>query len=132
MTYIWTWEGWLFLAAIVDVFSRRVVGWAMADHLRTELPLRGLGDGARYSTAGARSRPPLGSWLWQYASEIYWVELSARGIVCNASTKGALNMTRLGFTVKELIGGLDWWKRDGYATEGRLASNGDKITCGCN
>jgi len=54
------------------------------------------------------------------------------GIGCNASTKGALNMTRLGFTVKELIGGLDWWKRDGYATEGRLASDGDKITCGCN
>jgi rhodanese-related sulfurtransferase len=32
------------------------------------------------------------------------------GIGCNASTKGALNMTRLGFRVKELIGGLDWWK----------------------
>jgi len=43
MTYIWTWEGWLFLAAIVDIFSRRVVGWAMADHLRTELPLEALG-----------------------------------------------------------------------------------------
>ena len=34
------------------------------------------------------------------------------GIGCNASTKGALNMTRLGFRVKELMGGLDWWKRD--------------------
>lgn len=40
------------------------------------------------------------------------------GIGCNASTKGALNMTRLGFRVKELIGGLDWWKRDGHKTEG--------------
>jgi len=40
------------------------------------------------------------------------------GIGCNASTKGALNMTRLGFRVKELMGGLDWWKRDGYKTEG--------------
>ncbi|MDH5323937.1 MAG: rhodanese-like domain-containing protein [Gammaproteobacteria bacterium] len=39
------------------------------------------------------------------------------GIGCNASTKGALNMSRLGFTVKELLGGLDWWKRDGYATD---------------
>ena len=39
------------------------------------------------------------------------------GIGCNASTKGALNMTRLGFRVKELMGGLDWWKRDGYPTE---------------
>ena len=39
------------------------------------------------------------------------------GIGCNASTKGALNMSRLGFRVKELMGGLDWWKRDGYPTE---------------
>jgi rhodanese-related sulfurtransferase len=38
------------------------------------------------------------------------------GIGCNASTKAALNMTRLGFRVKELIGGLDWWKRDGHPT----------------
>jgi rhodanese-related sulfurtransferase len=38
------------------------------------------------------------------------------GIGCNASTRGALNMARLGFRVKELIGGLDWWKRDGYKT----------------
>ena len=39
------------------------------------------------------------------------------GIGCNASTKGALNMARLGFRVKELMGGLDWWKRDGYSIE---------------
>jgi len=38
------------------------------------------------------------------------------GIGCNASTKGALNMTKLGYKVKELMGGLDWWKRDGYIT----------------
>lgn len=40
------------------------------------------------------------------------------GIGCNASTKAALNMTQLGFRVKELMGGLDWWKRDGHPTEG--------------
>lgn len=40
------------------------------------------------------------------------------GIGCNASTKGALNMARLDFRVKELIGGLDWWRRDGYTTDG--------------
>ena len=39
------------------------------------------------------------------------------GIGCNASTKGALNLSRLGFRVKELIGGIDWWKRDGYPTD---------------
>ena len=43
------------------------------------------------------------------------------GIGCNASTKGALNMSRLGFRVKELMGGLDWWKRDGHPTEGEGA-----------
>ena len=39
------------------------------------------------------------------------------GIGCNASTKGALRMTELGFRTKELIGGLDWWKRDAHPTE---------------
>jgi rhodanese-related sulfurtransferase len=45
------------------------------------------------------------------------------GIGCNASTKGALNLLNLGFQVKELIGGLDWWKRDGHPTEGTGAGN---------
>lgn len=39
------------------------------------------------------------------------------GIGCNASTKGALNLAKLGFRVRELMGGLDWWKRDGHGTE---------------
>ena len=42
ITYIPTWSGWLYLAVVLDVFSRRVVGWAMADHLRTELVLDAL------------------------------------------------------------------------------------------
>jgi putative transposase len=37
ITYIWTWEGWLYLATVIDLSSRRVVGWAMADHMRAEL-----------------------------------------------------------------------------------------------
>lgn len=53
------------------------------------------------------------------------------GIGCNASTKGALNMVKLGFRVKELIGGLDWWKRDGYETEGMNAKADNSIACGC-
>lgn len=53
------------------------------------------------------------------------------GIGCNASTKGALNMAKLGFNVKELIGGLDWWKRDGYQTEGTKGVSGKPIACGC-
>jgi len=53
------------------------------------------------------------------------------GIGCNASTKGALNLARLGFRVKELIGGLDWWKRDGYRTQGEKAVPGKTVSCGC-
>jgi transposase InsO family protein len=37
ITYIHTWEGWLYLATVIDLASRRVVGWATADHLRTDL-----------------------------------------------------------------------------------------------
>jgi transposase InsO family protein len=37
ITYVWTWEGWLYLATVLDLASRRVVGWAMADHMRAEL-----------------------------------------------------------------------------------------------
>jgi rhodanese-related sulfurtransferase len=54
------------------------------------------------------------------------------GIGCNASTQGALALLRLGFRVKELIGGLDWWKRDGHPTHGE--GNHPAATapaCGC-
>lgn len=54
------------------------------------------------------------------------------GIGCNASTKGALNLAKLGFRVRELIGGLDWWKRDGHPTEGAVVAAADAPTCGCN
>ena len=53
------------------------------------------------------------------------------GIGCNASTKTALKLLGLGFEVRELMGGLDWWKRDGYATEGAEARAGTEIACGC-
>jgi len=42
ITYIPTWEGFLFLAVVLDVWSRRIVGWAFAAHLRTELVLEAL------------------------------------------------------------------------------------------
>lgn len=53
------------------------------------------------------------------------------GIGCNGSTRGSINMAKLGFDVRELIGGLDWWKRDGYATEGKNAKIGLEIECAC-
>ncbi|SMF40646.1 rhodanese-like domain-containing protein [Pseudogulbenkiania subflava] len=57
------------------------------------------------------------------------------GIGCNASTKGALKLAELGFQVRELIGGIDWWKRDGYATvAGELARHAvpsGPVACSC-
>ena len=46
ITYIGTWEGWLYLATVIDIASRRVVGYAMADHLRTELVAAALSNAA--------------------------------------------------------------------------------------
>lgn len=54
ITYINTWEGWLYLATVIDLDSRRVVGWATADHLHTDLPAQALSD------AVTRRRPAPG------------------------------------------------------------------------
>ena len=54
ITYINTWEGWLYLATVIDLASRRVVGWATATHLRTDLVDAALAD------AVARRRPQPG------------------------------------------------------------------------
>ena len=55
ITYIWTWEGWLYLATVIDMASRRVVGWAMADHMRAEL----VGDALRMALDARRPAPGL-------------------------------------------------------------------------
>jgi putative transposase len=54
ITYLPTWEGWLYLAAIQDAYSRRIVGWSMADHMRAELVVDAL------QMALARRRPGRG------------------------------------------------------------------------
>lgn len=51
ITYLRTWEGWLYLASVMDCYSRRIVGWAMADHLRADLVIDAL------QMAVARRRP---------------------------------------------------------------------------
>lgn len=55
ITYIWTWEGWLYLATVIDLSSRRVVGWAMADHMRAEL----VCDALRMAIGARRPAPGL-------------------------------------------------------------------------
>jgi putative transposase len=54
ITQISTWEGWLYLASVIDCFSRRVVGWSMQSHMRRELVEAAL------EMAVARRRPPRG------------------------------------------------------------------------
>ncbi len=54
ITYIRTWEGWLYLASVMDCYSRRIVGWAIADHMRKELVIDAL------QMAVARRRPDTG------------------------------------------------------------------------
>lgn len=54
ITYLRTWEGWLYLAAVQDAFSRRIVGWSMADHMRSDLVVDAL------QMALARRRPEAG------------------------------------------------------------------------
>ena len=59
ITYIWTWEGWLYLATVIDLASRRVVGWAMADHMRAEL----VCDALRMALGARRPGPVRSSTL---------------------------------------------------------------------
>jgi putative transposase len=87
ITYVPTAEGWVYLAAVVDLFSRKVVGWATADHLRAELPLEAL-------RMALTHRKPAGELLHhsdrgvQYASEAYQSLLAAHGIEPSMSRKG--------------------------------------------
>jgi transposase InsO family protein len=55
ITYIWTWEGWAYLATVIDLASRRVVGWALADHMRAELAC----DALRMAISQRRPAPGL-------------------------------------------------------------------------
>ncbi len=88
ITYIRTAEGWLYLATLLDACSRRIVGWAMADHLRTELALDAL-----HMAAGQR-RPRGGALVHhtdrgcQYTARVYQAELAALGISCSMSRAG--------------------------------------------
>jgi rhodanese-related sulfurtransferase len=53
------------------------------------------------------------------------------GIGCNASTKAAVKLSRLGYRVKEMIGGIDWWRRDGLPVETGQSSEPAAVSCGC-
>jgi putative transposase len=86
ITYIETDEGWLYLAAVMDLFSRKIVGWAMRDHLRTELASTAL------AMAISRQRPAQGLVHHsdrgvQYAAHDYRSRLQSAGIKASMSRK---------------------------------------------
>ena len=87
ITYIPTTEGWLYLAFVLDMFSRRIVGWSTSTSLDRQLAIDAL------MMAIWRRRPPAGLIHHsdrgvQYASEDYQAILDARGMVCSMSRKG--------------------------------------------
>lgn len=87
ITYIWTREGWLYLAVILDLFSRRIVGWSMSESISRQLPLDAL-------TAALRQRTPSPGLVHhsdrgsQYASGDYQALLAAHGLVGSMSRRG--------------------------------------------
>ena len=87
ITYIYTGEGWLYLAAIMDLYSRKIIGWAMDKRMTQDLVVKAL------KMALQRRRPNRGLLLHsdqgsQYASHYYQHLLSKHGIICSMSRKG--------------------------------------------
>ena len=88
ITYVWTWAGWLYLAVVLDLFSRRVVGWAMDSRLDTEsLTLNALHMALR-NRAPDRGLIHHSDRGTQYTSGDFQRVLDARGIVCSMSRRG--------------------------------------------
>jgi transposase InsO family protein len=88
ITYLWTEEGWLYLAVVLDLYSRAVVGWAMGPRLSADLAATAL------TMALARRRPAPAGLLHhsdrgvQYAATQYQRLLATHGIACSMSRKG--------------------------------------------
>ena len=87
ISYVWTREGWLYLAVVIDLFARRVIGWAVSDRLHRGLALAALRRAlvTRRPPAGLIHHSDRGS---QYCSIDYQAELRRHGILISMSGKG--------------------------------------------
>ncbi len=87
ITYIWTTEGWLYLAAVMDLYARRIVGWAMSHRIDGALTLAALRQALthRRPKAGLIHHSDRGK---QYAADDYQKLLQDHGVVCSMSRKG--------------------------------------------
>jgi putative transposase len=87
ITYVWTLEGWLYLAVIIDLFSRQIVGWSMDKRMKKQLTLNAL------AMAYWRRKPPEGLVHHsdrgsQYACDEYRKRLQQYGMIASMSRKG--------------------------------------------
>ena len=121
ITYLRTWQGWLYLVAVQDLYSRRIVGWAMADHLRAEL----VTDALQMSLA--RRRPERGL-IWhsdqgsQFVSLAFGQQARAAGIAQSMGSKGdcydnAVAESFFATLKKELIHRRSWPSKAELRTE---------------
>ena len=87
ITYLWTGAGWLYLAVVLDLYSRAVVGWSMSERITRDLVIQALtlAVGRRRPTAGLIVHSDRGS---QYASNDYQQLLAQHGFLCSMSRKG--------------------------------------------
>ena len=87
ISYIWTAQGWLYLAVMLDLYSRRVIGWAVGARMTSDLPLRALNRaiGLRQPGAGVIHHSDRGS---QYCSDAYQARLGELGFLASMSGKG--------------------------------------------
>jgi putative transposase len=87
LTYVWTAEGWLYVAVLLDLWSRKVVGWAMSSHIDAALVQEALrmALGRRQPAAGLLHHSDRGS---QYACQAYQQLLTDAGMRCSMSRKG--------------------------------------------
>jgi len=87
ITYIWTLQGWLYLVVVIDLYSRRVVGWCLDRQMETALASRALimAINLRTPPKGLLHHSDRGS---QYASHSYQALLKQHGMVCSMSRKG--------------------------------------------
>jgi len=87
ITYIWTMEGWLYLAVVLDLFSRRVIGWSMRHTMEAELALDALQMALdqRHPTGGVLHHTDRGV---QYACGDYRKLLTRNKMICSMSRKG--------------------------------------------
>jgi putative transposase len=121
ITYLRTWQGWLYLVAVQDLYSRRIVGWSMADHMRTEL----VTDALQMALAQRQPDPGL---IWhsdqgsQFVSLAFGQQARAAGIAQSMGSRGDCDDNSVAESFfatlkKELVDRRSWPEKAELRTE---------------